>query len=316
MTLEKMEKIIRNSLEIQKSYNSKVYTFVGIREYKCVFFFNNCCVAIFSKKDDYDYLCFEICEIKNNEVGKHFSLLSRRIDNENELLYDDLHVDLNYNNGIFLKQVSHFRVPGVDLFQYDFNHDGVDKFLSISSDYILNNVTIESPKLPEFIWAWILQIGYGRFTEKKISIEFINYKYRQGIKVFVISDDNADIQINEWRFYYYDRIQQKYIRDENASSEELEQIHGSPDFFAEAGIDYTKLEYTLLYSDLKGFSKPALRIWRNAIYARHGRIFKSEDLQALFNEYAWYKPDEEYSDKKLSDIDRANIKLIQMFEKK
>ena len=50
--------------------------------------------------------------------------------------------------------------------------------------------------------------------------------------------------------------------------------------------------------------------------ARHGRTFKSEDLQALFNEYAWYKPDKEYSDAKLSETDKANIKLIQEFEKK
>ena len=84
----------------------------------------------------------------------------------------------------------------------------------------------------------------------------------------------------------------------------------------EAGIDYEKLERPLLPADLEGFSKAALRIWRNAIYARHGRIFKSEDLQALFNEYTWYTPDENYSDDKLTDTDLANIKLIQEFEEK
>ncbi len=106
------------------------------------------------------------------------------------------------------------------------------------------------------------------------------------------------------------------MQDEEATSEELEQIHGSPDFFAEAGIDYTKLARPLVPTDLEGFSKPALRIWRNAVYARHGRTFKSEDLQALFNEYAWYKADEEYGDDRLSDTDRANIRLIQEFERK
>ena len=52
------------------------------------------------------------------------------------------------------------------------------------------------------------------------------------------------------------------------------------------------------------------------MYARHGRTFRSEDLQSLFNVYAWYKPDNEYTEDKLTDIDRANIKLIQEFEKK
>ena len=145
------------------------------------------------------------------------------------------------------------------------------------------------------------------------AFEFILFKGRQGIKVY---EFNYETDENQWCFYYYDRIQQKYVQDENATSEELEQIHGSPDFFAEAGIDYTKLERPLLPADLEGFSKAALRIWRNAIYARHGRIFKSEDLQALFNEYIWYEPDENYSDDKLTDTDLANIKLIQEFEEK
>ena len=145
------------------------------------------------------------------------------------------------------------------------------------------------------------------------AFEFILFKGRQGIKVY---EFNYETDENQWCFYYYDRIQQKYVQDENATSEELEQIHGSPDFFAEAGIDYTKLERPLLPADLEGFSKAALRIWRNAIYARHGRIFKSEDLQALFNEYTWYTPDENYSDDKLTDTDLANIKLIQEFEEK
>lgn len=305
MTIEEMEKIVKNSPEIQNCYNSKYYKFEGIREYKCLYPFTNCCISIFSREGDYNYLCFEVCEIKDNDVAKHFSLLQCRIDCENEVL-DELNLDLNYNNGIFLNQVSGFRIPNVDLFQYDFNHDGVDEFLYISSDYIENYVTMECPKIPDFSFRWSLKFSYERFSSNKLRIEFINYKFQQGIK-FSFGGEN--------QFYYYDRIQQKYVQDESASSEELEQIHGSPDFFAEAGIDYTKLERPLLSSDLEGFSKPALRIWRNAIYARHGRTFKSEDLQALFNEYIWYKPDENYSDEKLTDIDKANIKLIQEFEK-
>ena len=153
----------------------------------------------------------------------------------------------------------------------------------------------------------IEMVNIGKFPNFQVYPEFINYKYRQGIKYF---------DGEQFVFYYYDRIKQEYVQDETAISEELEQIHGSPDFFAEAGIDYTKLERHLLPSDLEGFSKSALRIWRNAVYARHGRTFKREDLQALFNEYDWYKPDENYSDEKLSDIDKANIKLIQEFEQK
>ena len=212
-----------------------------------------------------------------------------------------------FNSSIFFKQISIFQLSSKFYsFHYDFNHDGTDEILS----FVQRNIT---GYIHCIIYLVDINLEGTRafdicsFPYFSIYPEFINYKVRQGIKFY-----NKD----EWQFYYYDRVQQKYVRDETASSEELEQIHGSPDFFAEAGIDYTKLERPLIAADLEGFSKPALRIWRNAVYARHGRTFKSEDLQALFNEYAWYKADKNYNDAKLTDTDKANIKLISEFEKK
>lgn len=181
-------------------------------------------------------------------------------------------------------------------------------------DFSVGNGILYSIQSFDFVnnkYKWFLDISVD-FPSSIPAFEFIIYNKKQGIKIYQFNNETRNFL---WNFYYYDRIKQEYVQDESASSEELEKIHGSPDFFAEAGIDYTKLERLLLSSDLEGFSKPALRIWRNAIYARHGRTFKSEDLQALFNEYAWYKPDENYSAEKLTDIDKANIKLIQEFEK-
>ena len=53
-----------------------------------------------------------------------------------------------------------------------------------------------------------------------------------------------------------------------------------------------------------------LRLIRNEIYARHGRPFKTEWLAWRFNQEAWYKPRADYSDSELSEIEKANIKLI------
>lgn len=211
----------------------------------------------------------------------------------------------NFQDSSIFEQIRIFSISNMAAFVYDFNHDGTDEvlYLGISNmtgytHLIISGININLERVE--------MLNVRQFPNFLVYPEFINYKVRQGIKFF----DGEN-----WQFYYCDHTQQKYIRDENASSEELEKIHGSPDFFAEAGIDYLKLERPLLPSDLEGFSKPALRIWRNAIYARHGRTFKSEDLQALFNEYVWYKPDDNYSDEKLSDVDRVNIKLIKQFEK-
>ena len=217
-----------------------------------------------------------------------------------------------YQNTRLERQINRFRYKMTTAFFYDFNHDGNDEILTffpsgIGLLYVIKAFDFFKNQMKILLFITI------PIPSNVPSFEFILFNERQGIKIYAF---NYEIEENQWSFYYYDRIQQKYIRDENASSEELEQIHGSPDFFAEAGIDYLKLERPLVPADLEGFSKPALRIWRNAVYARHGRTFKSEDLQALFNEYAWYKPDEEYSDDELTDIDRANIKLIQEFERK
>lgn len=73
-------------------------------------------------------------------------------------------------------------------------------------------------------------------------------------------------------------------------------------------------------ADVKGLSKSELRIARNEIYARHGRGFANTAMQAYFNGCSWYKMDanydyaNEYS--KLTDIEKANIKLIKAYETK
>lgn len=81
--------------------------------------------------------------------------------------------------------------------------------------------------------------------------------------------------------------------------------------------DYSDIVcYTYLSdSDLRGLSKSQLRILRNTIYARHGRKFKSKDLQNYFNGFSWYNPlYDEISPNSLSDIETHNIQLIQSYE--
>lgn len=295
MTQEEVEEFV-------KEYYPKD-TLIFIRKFNVAFDVRAFWLTIWKLGEYNEYYYPDIFCFNGKKLEKRFSLFF--IQNENE----ESHSCLKYTE-ILNKQIGKFMLNNKYIFCYDFNHDGIDECISILQDThnIMYIVSIDILKLR---FRRLFNISTALL--KEIQFEFILFNGRQGIKIYRY---NYEIEKNECRFYYYDRIQQKYVQDESATSEELEQIHGSPDFFAEAGIDYTKLERLLVPSDLEGFSKPALRIWRNAVYARHGRTFKSEDLQALFNEYAWYKPDEEYSDEKLSDIDRANIKLIQMHEKK
>lgn len=73
----------------------------------------------------------------------------------------------------------------------------------------------------------------------------------------------------------------------------------------------------LTREDIEGLSPEELRIARNEIYARHGRLFKDEGLQAYFNGCDWYAgsilPDD-FSDSVFNEYERANKDLIVSYE--
>ncbi|HMD68349.1 MAG TPA: YARHG domain-containing protein, partial [Chitinivibrionales bacterium] len=57
-----------------------------------------------------------------------------------------------------------------------------------------------------------------------------------------------------------------------------------------------------------------LRLLRNEIYARHGRIFESKDLQDHFRQCVWYRPSPAYRDAMLTNEDRKSVGSIQACE--
>ena len=69
-------------------------------------------------------------------------------------------------------------------------------------------------------------------------------------------------------------------------------------------------------SDLQGLTKHEVALIRNEIFARHGYIFKTEEFKVYFDTTSWYVPNPNYSDSLLNDIERANVKFIQQYEKK
>lgn len=69
--------------------------------------------------------------------------------------------------------------------------------------------------------------------------------------------------------------------------------------------------------ELSGLSSWELKVARNEIYARHGRLFKDDALQEYFNSCYWYNgyisPDS-FNDNVLNDVELYNIKLIKKYE--
>jgi len=67
---------------------------------------------------------------------------------------------------------------------------------------------------------------------------------------------------------------------------------------------------------LRGLSLHELRLLRNEVYARHGRMFRAEWLQQYFFFQPWYAPDENFKDEELSGNDKLNVETIVKYENK
>src|SRR5436190_3539650 len=67
---------------------------------------------------------------------------------------------------------------------------------------------------------------------------------------------------------------------------------------------------------LPGLSLHELRLLRNEIYARHGRIFKTMWIQQYFGSQLWYDPKEDFKDEEISGSDKTNIETIVAYENK
>lgn len=71
-------------------------------------------------------------------------------------------------------------------------------------------------------------------------------------------------------------------------------------------------------ADLATLSKDQLRLARNEIFARHGRIYETKDLNDYFSSQGWYTPTtpaDQWNDSVFSDIESMNVQQIASYEK-
>lgn len=137
---------------------------------------------------------------------------------------------------------------------------------------------------------------------KKVSERDIN-EYKKQIKD--MENDVTSEESSEDLDYYDDSDLSEDSDNYADSSEENEYV--LPD------SDKRKLKK----SDLKGLSKEELRIARNEIYARHGRMFDDKKLQKYFDSQSWYEgtvPASEFSEDVLSSVEKKNVAFIRQFE--
>ena len=137
---------------------------------------------------------------------------------------------------------------------------------------------------------------------KKVSERDIN-EYKKQIKD--MENDVTSEESSEDLDYYDDSDLSEDSDNYSDSSEENEYV--LPD----------SAKRKLKKSDLKGLSKEELRIARNEIYARHGRMFDDQKLQKYFDSQSWYEgtvPASEFSEDVLSSVEKKNVAFIRQFE--
>lgn len=74
-------------------------------------------------------------------------------------------------------------------------------------------------------------------------------------------------------------------------------------------------EVELTEADLMWLSAQELTYARNEIYARHGYIFKSDELNEYFVSKSWYYPNPEF-DGTLYGIEKSNAPFIKDYQEK
>lgn len=78
--------------------------------------------------------------------------------------------------------------------------------------------------------------------------------------------------------------------------------------------DYLSTRY-LTEDDISGYDRGQIRVLKNSIYARHGRIFKDKALREYFNEQSWYRGTRnEVPAGEFNKYENANIMFLKKYE--
>lgn len=94
-------------------------------------------------------------------------------------------------------------------------------------------------------------------------------------------------------------------------------IYGKSYFIKVFGGKYTNGSMGPLSKvDISGLSKSELEIMQNEIYARHGLIFKSKNINTYFIKQEWYKPKFYNVNNFLSEVEKENLEYIENIKSK
>jgi len=116
-------------------------------------------------------------------------------------------------------------------------------------------------------------------------------------------------QMFEWRDWYkplkdQSKVQLNVIETENVRLIERE----------EAKLREKISTEPITNEMVEGLFVEDLRVLRNEIYAKRGRVFKDKELQKYFAAQAWYLPNPDFKDEGLTETESKNLAIIKEVE--
>mgnify|MGYP004515262783 CR=1 FL=1 len=207
---------------------------------------------------------------------------------------------------------------------------------------ILNAWTAEYMDRPIFVvsYRWTNTENTNQSALYNVSVS----AYQNGIELEkpIFYDEDDDLRSRDIKPGVSVVIEEAFYLDDTVSDIEVEatpwfdlngEVYVAETFWFTDADSYDDMDYYSDYSeyvlpfsdtvyleesDLYGLSQNELKIARNEIYARHGRMFKDEQLQAYFDACSWYIPSiapEDFKDSMLNSVEIANRDLIVEYEK-
>lgn len=143
--------------------------------------------------------------------------------------------------------------------------------------------------------------------------------------IFKNAEMRAHFSDFEWYYPQYNNVDSKLSAIENANVKTIQnrenELKKTGKSAASASVNQANpflflSKSKLTASEVEAEDKGQLAIWRNAIYAKHGYIFKNASLKKYFSKFSWYTPKSDNVESQLTAIERANVKLILDAEKK
>ncbi len=174
---------------------------------------------------------------------------------------------------------------------------------------------IELKNRPDYITREGNGVSFGfdeyiRVDVEHRSIYIVQGEY-SGIALRKIEEDDFEAAVFEANHSYPPQVSSNDNNDfvsQNTFPEMLQQTSLS-DLFSKDASSYRFSE-----SDLSPLSAKELTYLRNSVYAKHGYVFKSQELNNYFKQFGWYHPDSSVTEAALNNIEKTNVQFIKNYQ--